>query len=158
RFGNRALIMVLLFFPNTRDIVAKIGMFATALLLMAASTIAQTAAPRLPPAPANPPAPSVQAPFDPGYAALIATCRTPPTAGSRGPGGARGGARGAAPQGTRDYAITDIPGVIAAGKKWTFVWQQAGNNGDGIVGTNDEGVLVAQNDSSAVVKLDKNAV
>ena len=111
--------------------------------------------PRLPPAPANPPSPSVQAPADPGYAALIATCKTPPTAGGGGPGGARGGARGAPPQGVREYAIADIPGVIAAGKKWTFVWQQAGNNGDGIVGTSDEGVLVAQNDSSAVVKLDK---
>src|SRR5262249_10502965 len=112
---------------------------------------------RLPPAPASPPAPSVQAPLDPGYAALIATCKTPPTAGGRGPGGARGGARGAAPQGIRDYAITGIPGVIGAGKKWTFVWQQAGNNGDGIVATNDESLLVAQNDSSTVVKLDKIA-
>jgi gluconolactonase len=46
--------------------------------------------------------------------------------------------------------------VIAAGRKWTFVWQQAGNNGDGIVGTDDGGLLLAQNDSSNVVKLDKD--
>ena len=35
-------------------------------------------------------------------------------------------------------------------------WQQAGNNGDGIVGLNDGSLLLAQNDSSAVLKLDKN--
>jgi gluconolactonase len=125
-------------------------------LLMPASVRAQAVAPRLPPAPASPAAPSVQAPLDPGYAALIATCRTPPTAGGRGPGGARGGARGTPPQGVREYAIAGIPGVIAAGGAWRFVWQQAGNNGDGIVGTSDGGLLVAQNDSSTVVRLDAN--
>ena len=45
-------------------------------------------APQLPPAPANAPAPSVQAPLDPGYADLIAKCKTAPPA--------RGGARPAA--------------------------------------------------------------
>ena len=120
--------------------------------------VAQTVVPRLPPASPNPSGPSVQAPLDSNYAALIATCRTPPaTPGGRGPGGGRGGARGApSPQGIRDYAVTDIPDVIAAGRKWTFVWQQAGNNGDGIVGTDDGGLLLAQNDSSNVVKLDKD--
>jgi gluconolactonase len=125
-----------------------------ALTLTPALAIAQTAVPRLPPASANP-SPASQAPLDPGYAALIASCKTPPPArGGRGPGG---GARGVPPpQGVRDYTITEIPGVIRAGRKWTFVWQQAGNNGDGIVGTDDEGLLLAQNDSSTVVKLDKN--
>src|SRR5262245_43015848 len=66
------------------------------------------AAPRLPPAPAQPPAPSVQAPLDPGYAALIATCKTPPTTGGRGRGGARGGTRGGSPPGVRDYVVRDI--------------------------------------------------
>jgi sugar lactone lactonase YvrE len=127
-------------------------------VLTPAFVVAQTAVPRMPPAPPNPLTASLQAPLDPGYAALIATCKTPPTArGGRGPAGARGGARGAPPpQGVRDYTVTEIPGVIAAGRKWTFVWQQAGNNGDGIVGTDDGGVLLAQNDSSKVVKLDKN--
>ena len=124
-------------------------------VLTPALVFAQSAVPRLPPAPANPPAPSVQAPADPGYAALIATCKTPPQA--RGGFGRGGGARGAPPpQGVRDYTVAEIPGVIGAGRKWTFVWQQAGNNGDGIVGTDDGGVLLAQNDSSKVVKLDKN--
>ena len=127
-------------------------------VLTSALLVAQTTAPRLPPAPPNPPAASVQAPLDPGYAALIAMCKTPPPArGGRGRAGAPGGARGAPPpQRLREYTVTEIPGVIAAGRKWTFVWQQAGNNGDGIVGTDDGGVLLAQNDSSRVVKLDKN--
>ncbi len=129
---------------------------AARLCVMApAVVLAQTAVPRLPAAPANPPAPSLQAPLDPGYAALIATCKAPPPARGRGPGG---GARGAPPppQGVRDYTVTEIPGVIGAGWKWTFLWQQAGNNGDGIVGTDDGGSLLAQNDSSRVVKLDRS--
>jgi len=123
--------------------------------LTPAAAAAQATVPRLPAAPANPPAPSLQAPLDPGYAALIASCRTPPPArGGRGPAGARGAPP---PQGVRNYTVAEIPGVIAAGRAWTFVWQQAGNNGDGIVGTDDGGVLLAQNDSSTVVKLDKNS-
>ena len=117
---------------------------------------AQSQAPRLQPAPQNPPAPSVQAPADPGYAALIATCKTPPPPGrGRGGAGGRGGAPAAAP-GPREYTVQEIPGVIAAGQQWKFVWQEAGNNGDGIVGTNDGGLLLAQNDNSKVVKLDKD--
>jgi sugar lactone lactonase YvrE len=115
---------------------------------------AQQAVPRLPPASSNPAAPSLQAPLDPGYTSLVATCKTtPPARGGRGPAGARGAPP---PQGIREYTVTEIPGVISAGRKWTFVWQQRGNNGDGIVGTDDGGVLLAQNDSSKVVKLDKN--
>jgi gluconolactonase len=126
----------------------KMGIFAALL-------VAQTTVPRLPPASSNPSGPSVQAPNDSNYAALIETCRTPPAIS--GPAGGRGGARGAAPpQGIRDYDVTAIPDVIAAARKWTFVWQQAGNNGDGIVGTDDGGLLLAQNDLSNVVKLDKD--
>jgi gluconolactonase len=111
-------------------------------------------APPLPPPESNVPPPSLQAAADPGYAALIARCRTPP---GRGGGPGRTGGRGPAPApGPRGYTITEIPGVIAGGQRWTFVWQEAGNNGDGIVGTNDGGLLIAQNDNSKVVKLDKN--
>ena len=114
--------------------------------------LGQDQAPLLPPAPANPPAPSLQSPADPGLPALIATCRTPPPA--RGGGAGRGGQP--PPPAARTYAVTAIPGVIAAGQRWTFLWQQAGNNGDGIVGTDDGGLLIAQNDSSRVVKLDED--
>jgi gluconolactonase len=111
-------------------------------------------APPLPPSAPNAPPPSLQAAADPGYAALIATCKTPP---ARGGGAGRAGGRGPvqAP-GPREYTVKEIPAVIAAGQRWRFVWQEAGNNGDGIVGTNDGGLLIAQNDNSKVVKLDKN--
>jgi len=121
--------------------------------------LAQNAPPRLPPAPTNPPAPSVQAPADPGYEALIKTCKTPPPAGrGRGGGGGAGRAGGAPAQvpGIREYKVEAIPGVIAAGQQWKFLWQEVGNNGDGIVGTDDGALLVAQNDNSKIVKLDKD--
>ena len=134
----------------------------TIALCFLGSTFVLGQAPLLPPAPANAPAPSLQSAADPGYEALIATCKNPPPArGARGGGG--GGARGAAgargaqpPAGPRDYTVTEIPGVIAAGQQWKFLWQEAGNNGDGIVGTNDGNLLLAQNDNSKVVKLDKD--
>jgi gluconolactonase len=125
---------------------------------VAGSALLAGEAPRLPPGATSVPAASVQAPLDPGYAELTKTCKTaPPARGGRGPAGNRGGGRGPAPAaGERDVTTTEIPGVIAGGQKWTFVWQQAGNNGDGIVGTNDGGLLLAQNDSSVVLKLDRN--
>jgi gluconolactonase len=52
--------------------------------------------------------------------------------------------------------VTEIPGVVAAGQEWKTVWEVDGNNADGIIGTKDGGLLIAQNDNSAVVKLDKN--
>jgi gluconolactonase len=117
----------------------------------AASIAAQDVAPLLPPARADAPAPSISSPDDPGLAALIATCRTPPPPRRAAPGAGRGTPAPAA----RTYAVSAIPGVIAAGQRWTFLWQEAGNNGDGIVGTEDGGLLIAQNDNSQVVKLDR---
>lgn len=102
--------------------------------------------------------PGVQAANDARYADTIAKCKVPPPRP----------AAGAAPAGPppapptvgnltpREYTVTAIPGVIAAGAKWTTVWTTAGNNADGIVGTDDGGVLVAQNDKSQVVKIDKD--
>ena len=52
--------------------------------------------------------------------------------------------------------MTEIPGVIAAGRQWKEIWQVDGNNADGIIATKDGGLLIAQNDKSDVVKLDKN--
>ena len=160
---------------------AKVLMTAVALGVAGSTLIAQTQAPALPPGP-PPPAASVQAPADPGYAALTATCKTPPPArggrpggppagapGGRGPGGPGGApaGTGAAPQtaaapagrggpaaGPRSYTVTAIPGVVDAGQQWKFVWQEAGNNGDGILGTDEGALLVAQNDNSRVLKLD----
>ena len=49
-----------------------------------------------------------------------------------------------------------IPGVVAAGAKWTKVWQQGGNSADGIIPDKDGNALVAQEDYDAVLKIDKN--
>jgi gluconolactonase len=112
---------------------------------------------------AQPPAaprsgPGVQAPQDSRYPDLIKACKTPPQGrggGGAGKGKGKGGAPAAAP-GPREYSVTAIPGVIAAGQQWKEIWTVDGNNADGIIATGDGGLLIAQNDNSAVVKLDKN--
>jgi gluconolactonase len=126
------------------------GILTVALSLLAAiATCGQTQAPPLPPAPENAPPPSLQATADPGYDAALAACKNPP---HKMPAFHFGGP-GPAP---REVSVTAIPGVIAAGAQWKFLWQDAGNNGDGIVGTKDGGLLVAQNDKADVVKLDRD--
>src|SRR6202453_2523463 len=89
--------------------------------------------------------PSLDAPQDPREPAVLAHCKNPPL-----PAPDYGQPR----LGLRDYKVIEIPGVIAAGQKWKSVWQQMGDNGDGIVGSADGGLLIAQNDSSDVLKLD----
>jgi len=108
---------------------------------------------------ALPPGASPQSTQDPGYQALIATCKTPPPApGARGGGAGRGGPAAPAtfPPPPADYTVSEIPGVIAAGQKWTKVWETDGNNADGILSDKDGNLLIAQNHNSAVVKLDKD--
>ena len=56
----------------------------------------------------------------------------------------------------RDYTVTSIPEVVAAGQTWKTVWTGRGNNADGPVATSDGGILVAQNSDSRVMKLDKD--
>jgi gluconolactonase len=111
---------------------------------------------------ALPPGASPQAPQDPGYQALIATCKTPPPARGGRQGGGAGRGPAAAPAATTfppppaDYMVTEIPGVIAAGQKWTKVWEVSGNNADGIIADRNGDLLIAQNHNSAVVRLDQN--
>ncbi len=50
--------------------------------------------------------------------------------------------------------MTAIDGVIAAGRHWRKIWEAEGNVADGIVGTDDGGLLVAQNDRSDILKID----
>jgi gluconolactonase len=100
--------------------------------------------------------PGVQANQDAREPDLLKACKVPPQ--GRGGGGAgKGKGKGAAPAppGPREYTVSEIPGVIAAGQQWKEVWQVDGNNADGIIGTSDGGLLIAQNDKSEVVKLDK---
>ncbi len=59
------------------------------------------------------------------------------------------------PPPARDVTVTAIPGVIEAGRKWTLVWQGA-ENADGIAGTDDGGLLFAQEQTNHINKLDKN--
>jgi gluconolactonase len=117
-----------------------------------------------------PPGASPQSAQDPGYKELIATCKVPPPApaargGGPAPGragGAPGGAAAAAPAPTTfppppaEYTVAAIPGVVAAGQKWTKVWEVSGNNADGILADKNGDMLIAQNHNSAVVKLERN--
>jgi gluconolactonase len=81
-------------------------------------------------------------------AAQAEGARVPEAAGQgRGPG---------AQQAPRNLTITAIPGVVAAGEKWTKVWQAAGNSADGILPDKDGGVLVAQEDYDTVLKIGEN--
>jgi gluconolactonase len=59
------------------------------------------------------------------------------------------------PEGVRQVTVTEIPGVVAAGAKWTLAWQGT-DNADGIVGTADGGLLFAQEQPNRISKLDKN--
>src|SRR5688572_4285115 len=111
---------------------------------------------------------NLQAPQDPRYADVIAKCKTPPargggpaTAGPAGGGAApaaggagRGAAPAAPPAAAADYTVAAIPGVIAAGQRWTSIYQTTGNNADGPIATPDGGLLIAQNDNGMVLKLD----
>ncbi len=54
----------------------------------------------------------------------------------------------------REYSVTTIPGVVAAGAKWNLAWQGT-DNADGIVGTRDGGLLFAQEQPNRIRKIDK---
>ena len=100
--------------------------------------------------------PGIQAPSDPKYPDLVKTCKTPPPGRGAGRGKGKGGPPAAAAAGPADITVTAIPGIIAAGQQWKEVWQVDGNNADGIIATKDGGLLIAQNDKSNVVKMDKD--
>jgi gluconolactonase len=130
-------------------------MRSTGMLTMVLGVVGATAALcQIPPPAGQRTGPGVQAPQDAKEPEVLKACKTPPpAAGGRG-GRGRGGAPAAA--GPRDYTVSEIPGVIAAGQQWKEVWAVDGNNADGIIATKDGGLLIAQNDKSDVVKLDRN--
>jgi gluconolactonase len=57
------------------------------------------------------------------------------------------------PEPERQVSVAEIPGVVAAAAKWTLAWRGA-NNADGIIGTEDGGLLFAQEQPSRISKLD----
>ncbi len=142
-------------------------MKSTTMFTIALGVLGATAAWCQAPPPAAPrTGPGVQAAQDAKEPDVLKTCKVPPAA--RGGGPPRGGGQGKAPQGKAPQGkgpapaaagpkdVTAIPGVIAAGQQWKEIWTVDGNNADGIIGTSDGGLLIAQNDKSEVVKLDKN--
>jgi gluconolactonase len=52
-------------------------------------------------------------------------------------------------------AVTAIPGVVGSEASWTIAWQGT-NNADGLVGTDDGGLLFAQEQPNQISKLDAN--
>ncbi|MEO8099511.1 MAG: SMP-30/gluconolactonase/LRE family protein [Acidobacteriota bacterium] len=129
------------------------------LMLAGLIAVAGLAISQVPPA-ARTTGPGVQAAADSRYPEMIATCKTPPP--GRGGGAPKGGApkggggapKAAAAPGPREYTVAAIPGVVAAGVQWKEVWQVDGNNADGAIPDKNGDLLIAQNDNSAVVKLD----
>ena len=102
-------------------------------------------------APARRQGPGVQAAQDAREPAVLAQCKqAPPAPPARPPPAA------AADTAPADYQVGAIPGVVAAGARWKVVWTETGNNADGIIASSDGGLLVAQNDNSDVMKLDRD--
>ncbi|MGD8339898.1 MAG: SMP-30/gluconolactonase/LRE family protein [Gammaproteobacteria bacterium] len=95
---------------------------------------------------------SLQTWQDPGHAALVASCRTPPAPFGIG-GGQSGGASEPPPAPTAEPS-TAIAGVIEAGQEWEVVWAWEGNNADGPIAGPDGTMLFANNDASNVMQLD----
>lgn len=58
--------------------------------------------------------------------------------------------------GQADVTVRALPGIIAAGAKFTQVFQTVGNNVDGIVAAPDGSLLASQEDNNAVLKIDKD--
>jgi sugar lactone lactonase YvrE len=58
-------------------------------------------------------------------------------------------------EGEKEVTVTEIPGVVAAGAKWTRAWQGT-DNADGLVASPDGGLLFAQEQPSQIGKLDRN--
>lgn len=69
--------------------------------------------------------------------------------------GAKGPAPAAAkPVPAQDVTSTAIPGVIAAGQKWKAAWQGEAT-ADGMVATDDNGLIFAQEQSNRIIKIDE---
>lgn len=95
--------------------------------------------------------PGVQARQDSREAKVLARCKLPPP-----PLAAPAGPPPPADTAPAAYEVAAIPNVIAAAEKWQVLWSDTGNNADGIVGLDDGSVLLAQNDKSDVLRVDRD--
>ena len=82
-------------------------------------------------------------------------CSVLASAGARAQAPAQGQTLGGPAGSVRKVAVTQIPGVVAAGAEWTLAWQGT-DNADGLVGTDDGGLLFAQEQPNRISKLDQN--
>src|SRR5258706_10669734 len=87
---------------------------------------------------------------------LTANCRHPPAPAARPAGSAPPSPPAYTPAVFQDVSSTGIPGVIAAGQHWKVIWEDKGNNADGIVAFDDGSVWLAQPDKSDIVRVDKD--
>lgn len=87
---------------------------------------------------------------------MLAKCKNPPP-----PPPSPAARPQAVPPTPRDYTVTEIPGVIAAGQRWTSLWREQGLEpntltffvADGILAASDGGILVPQAEKSQVIEL-----
>ena len=128
----------------TADVTWPVPLRLSVLLMLSApASMAQTAPIQ---------GPGVQSARDAREPQVLATCKHPaaPSTFKLPPGFKP-------PSGeSREYSVSAIPGVVAAGARWKSLWSVDGNNADGIVTAADGGLLIAQNSNSAVIELDKN--
>jgi gluconolactonase len=94
---------------------------------------------------------SLQATQDPGYAALVAGCKSPLQASVRRGGGVANADPPPIPELPRPEAIRDI---VASGQAWKIVWAWEGNNADGPIAGDEGSILFANNAAGNVMKLD----
>lgn len=97
---------------------------------------------------------SKQAWQEPGLAAVLAECRTPPRPFAIGGGAAAAANAGPPPEPPPPPPSSAIPGVIAAGETWKVVWHWEGNNADGPIAGPEGSMLFANNDASNVMQID----
>lgn len=95
--------------------------------------------------------PGIWAPADPNRPAFLAAhCQQLPLVAEPITGGTHAGS----PPALQDVSSTAIPGVIAGGQHWQFVWEDPSNGADGIVAFDDGSVWIAITDRSEVVRVD----
>jgi gluconolactonase len=94
---------------------------------------------------------------NPGLAAAVAKCKTPPkpfSIGGNRAGQASQANDGPPPEPAMPGPTTEIPGVIAAGQTWKVAWSWEGNNVDGPIAGDNGTMIFANNDASNVMQVD----